>query len=170
MTLNPDQVGEAVWTGLVPEALVSGFGFGAMRFHLGANAGGARPAATAPDATLDLVVTIDPATNLVHQLQFRAWTKQDAGGGGAAGVFVVRAVAGVQIAGNGNGNGADDDDDEEDTKAAARKANAPMTYENGLPVRSRKKMLVMDYTVRLLEHGTRKAPDLDDEQKQLLGR
>jgi hypothetical protein len=45
-----------------------------------------------------------------------------------------------------------------------------MTWENGLPVRPRKKTTVMDYTVRLLDHGSVKAPELSDEQKKLLGR
>jgi hypothetical protein len=163
VTLNPDQVGEAVWAGLIPESVVSPMMMGGiMRFG-----GGARPAPTPPLATVDLAVTIDPGTSLVHQIQFRGWTKQNAMGKAAGGVFVVQAGGGGAV--TMTGGGGDDDDDDDEAKTETAKA-APMTWENGLPVRPRKKTTVMDYTVRLLDHGSVKAPELSDEQKKLLGR
>jgi hypothetical protein len=163
VTLNADQVGEAVWAGLIPESVVTPLTFGAF----GRVGMGHRAVPPTPDATLDLAVTIDPGTSLVHQIQFRGWSKQNAGGRAAGGgVFVVQAGGGaVTVAGGGN-----DEDEEEDSKTEAGKADAPMTFENGLPVRQRKKMSVMDYTVRLFDHGSKKAPELSDEQKKLLGR
>jgi len=162
VTLNPDQVGEAVWAGLVPESVVSPMMMGGiMRFG-----GGARSAPTPPLATVDLAVTIDPGTSLVHQIQFRSWSKQNNMGKAAGGVFVVQAGGGAMtVAGGGN-----DEDEEEDSKTEPGKANTPMPFENGLPVRPRKKTTVMDYTVRLFDHGSKKAPELSDEQKKLLGR
>ena len=164
VTLNPDQVGEAVWAGLIPEAVVTP----AMMMGAFGRIGvaGARPTPPAPDATVDLAVTIDPGTSLVHQIQFRGWSKQNAGGRMAGGAFVVQ-VGGGAVAMRG---GADEEDEEEDAKTEAGKADAPMTFENGLPVRPRKKTTVMDYTVRLFDHGSKKAPELSDEQKKLLGR
>ncbi|HZN38516.1 MAG TPA: hypothetical protein VFD82_06910 [Planctomycetota bacterium] len=164
VTLNADQVGEAVWAGLIPESVASPLMMGAFgRF----GAAGPRPAPATPDATVDLAVTIDPGTSLVHQIQFRGWSKQNAGGRAAGGgVFVVQAGGGA-VAMRGGG---DEEGEEEDTKAETGKAGAPMTFENGLPIRPRKKTTVMDYTVRLFDHGSKKAPELSDEQKKLLGR
>src|SRR5262245_43124208 len=161
VTLNADQVREAVWAGLIPESVASPLMGGIMRFG-----GGGRSAATPPLATVDLAVTIDPGTSLVHQIQFRSWSKQNAMGKAAGGVFVVQAGGGaVTTVGGGGG----DDDEEDEAKTETGKA-APMTWENGLPVRPRKKTTVMDYTVRLFDHGSKKAPELSDEQKKLLGR
>ncbi|HEX6810952.1 MAG TPA: hypothetical protein VF384_04940 [Planctomycetota bacterium] len=165
VSLNAEQVGEAIWSGLLPESLVTPAG--GVMFAMGG--GNARPVAPTPAATVDLAVTIDPATSLVHQIQFRAWNKENARGGAIGGnVFVVRAGGGVAVQGAND----DDDDEEEDEKDAkeAGKADAPLTYENGLPVRARKKTTVMDYTVRVLEHGSKQAPALSDAQKKLLGR
>ena len=81
-------------------------------------------------------------------------------------MFVVQAGGGAVTVGGGG----DEEEEEEDPKAEAGKADAPMTFENGLPVRPRKKTTVMDYTVRLFDHGSKKAPELSDDQKKLLGR
>jgi hypothetical protein len=165
VALTADQTAQAVYAGVIPPALTSG-ALGGMVFQM-AGAGGRRAAPPAPESTLDLAITFDPATGLVQQVRFRSWTKQDGGarvfraGGGA---IAVRAAAGVQVVGRGGG---DAEEEEEDEKPEAGKAG-PMQYEAGLPVRPRKKTSVVDYTVRLTEHGTAKAPVLSDEQKKLL--
>lgn len=171
VALDANQVAEAVWAGLLPETIATAMGFGGAQVvrlaAAGAAAGAAgagrtRPAATAPKSTIDLVVHLDPGTNLVHRLQFRGWTKENAmAGAGGAGVFVVQG-GGVNVARAG---GDEDDEDEQDVDP-----NAPLVYENGLPVRPRKKTSVFDVVVTLSEHGHVEAPALSDAQQQLLGR
>jgi len=167
VTLSADQVAEAVWAGLLPEAVTQASGIGGARvFRLAAGAGGgARPPADAPTTTLDLAVHLDPATNVIHRLHFRGWTKEDAGGPrlAAAGVMVVQ---GGRVAGAGG----DDEEEEEDDKAEQAAKDAPLTYENGLPVRPRKKTSVCDFVVNLREHGQHASPALDAVAKKLLGR
>ncbi len=157
-TLDQDQLADLLWSEALPPSLSQSI---SQIFRIGA--GGInqkRMGAPKPDATLDLVVHIDPATSLVQRLQFRCWTKDDMPGMGR--VVVVNGGA-VQAQG-------DDDEEEEDEKAKAGDANQPLRYENGLPVRPRKKTNVVDFTVRLSEHGKAVAPALDDTQKKLLGR
>lgn len=161
-TLNPDQVAELAWSGALPDGLFSGNG----AFAFGGMAGnGQRPPAPKPEATLDVAIALDPATSLVHDVHFRSWTKNS--GNGRHVVFRGGAGAIVQVAGAGQG---DDDEEEEDEKTAAAAKAAPMQYENGLPVRPRKKMAVADFAVRLRDHGTAKAPELTDAQRKLLRR
>lgn len=166
VTLSADQVADAVWAGLLPEAIVTANGLGGGRIvRMGMNIGGGnRTPATPPDTTIDLAIHLDPATNLIHQLHFRGWTKEAQGG--AAGVFVVQA-GGARVAGGGD---EEEDDEEDETKEAAAKKDAPLVYENGLPTRPRKKTSVCDVTVKLSQHGQTPAPALTDAQKQLLGR
>jgi len=130
-------------------------------FRIQAGGGKVRAAAQKPDATVDLVVHLDPATSLVERLQFRCWTKDDA----QVGRFVVVNGAGAVQAGDD-----EDDEDEADASATGGAANQPLRYENGLPVRPRKKTNVMDFTVRLLKHGKVAPPTLDEAQRRLLGR
>lgn len=161
VALSPDQVGAAVWSGLVPGALAGSNSLNAFAMLLAARKGGARPAATPPASTVDLAITLDPATGLVHQLQFRSWTKQDARQGN---MVIAQGGGVVQVAQGGQG----DAQEEEPAEGEAGKAPAPMQYENGLPVRPRAKQSVMDYTVRFSEHGKRAAPTLSAAQKKLL--
>jgi len=166
VALTADQTTQALYAGVIPPALTSG-AFGGMVFQM-AGAGGARAAPPAPESTLDLAITFDPATGLVQQVRFRSWTKQEAGGRvfrAGGGAIAVRAVAGVQIGGRGGDDA--EEEEEDDEKPEAGKAG-PLQYEGGLPVRPRKKTSVVDYTVRLRDHGTAKAPALTDEQKKLL--
>lgn len=164
VTLNPDQVAALAWSGLVPGA-IGGGGSNPFAIMVAMQQGGQRPAAPTPTGTVDLVITLDPATSQVHQLQFRSWNKQDQMVAGGR-VMVFRQAGGqVQIGGN-------DEDDEEEAEAAAKegagKADAPLQYENGLPVRPRKKTTVMDFTLRLQNHGKASQPALPDKAKQLL--
>lgn len=167
VTLSAAQTAQAVYAGLIPDSLAANAGFGGMVFQMGgAGNAGPRAAPPAPDATVDLAITFDPSTSLVQQVQFRSWMKQDGGGRvirGAGGAIAVRAVAGFQVGGQGG-----QEEEEEEEKPDATKPAQPMQYEGGLPVRPRKKTTVVDYTVRLREHGTAKAPGLTDEQKKLL--
>ncbi len=165
-TLTADQAAQLVWSGALPAALVTpGEAGSVFRFAaMGARAGGARPAATTPDATVDLAIHLDPGTNLVHKLHFRGWTKANAAG--APGVVMVAAGAGRIAIG-----GADEEEEDEDEDDAAEPAaDAPLVWENGLPNRPRKKVAVNDVVVKLTDHGTTQAAPLTDVQRQLLGR
>jgi hypothetical protein len=167
VSLTPDQVTEAVWAGLLPENIAQAAeGMGMFRM-VGGAAKGARPAPNEPSAQVDLAIHLDPATGIVHQLHFRGWAKADGPGArfaGAGGVVVVgRAI--------GPGGGGDEEEEEEESdKEAAAQKDAPLVYENGLPVRPRKKTTVNDCTVRLRDHGQKPAAELTTEQKRLLGR
>ncbi len=158
VTLRDEQVAEAIWTGLVPASLCEAMGGGVFMLA-GGNAAAKRPPAPTPTATVDLAISLDPATGVVHQLQFRAWTKEDARMGN---IRIVRAGGGVQVA---NGGEAAADEDDKDDPAP----DAPLVYENGLPKRPRKKMSVADYTIRLQQHGKATPPESNDRQKLLLG-
>lgn len=163
VALGPDQVAEAVWAGLLPEAISSMSGSAqVLRFAVAGAAAGGRPAATAPTTTIDLVVYLDPGTNLIHRLHFRGWTKQDAMAGMAGGGLIVAQGAAVRV---GRAGGAEDEDEHDDVDP-----DAPLVYESGLPVRPRKQTTVCDVVVGLSDHGHVVAPPLSAEQKQLLGR
>lgn len=166
VALNADQVAELAWTDALPDALLAD----AMnfRFALMGAAGGQRAAAQAPTGTVDLAIAIDPGTSLVQNLHFRCWTKTD---GNQRVVFGGRAGGVVQVVGGAKPAGADDNDETDDEKSEdAKAADGPLSYQDGLPKRMRKRMQVMDYTVRLTEHGTKKAPDLSPPVLELLRR
>lgn len=156
-TLTREQLGEALWAGAVPPAFCAST---SNVFRMMGRAGGKvqRGAAEPPDATVDVAVYLDPATSLVQQVQLRSWMKDDIQRGGA-GVVVVRGGA-IQA----NGGGEEEEEDEEVGK------QEPLRYEQGLPLRSRKKTTVTDVTVRLADHGKTAAPTLDERQRRLLGR
>lgn len=163
VALNADQVAEAVWAGLLPEAIITVTG-GSRIFRLGAaigGGGGARPPLPPPTTTVDVAFHLDPGTNLIHQIHFRGYTKSDGKMGG--GMVVMQAAGGVVRAGG------DDEEEEADEKDEA-KTDAPLVYDNGLPNRPRKKVSVADYKIRFTEHGNKQPPPWTDLQKKLLGR
>jgi hypothetical protein len=165
VTLSPEQVAEAVWTGALPESLVQSAMMGiAMIAGVG---GGARPAAPVPTATIDLALQFDPATGVIHRLHFRSWVAEDAMVRGMGAVRIVRAGGAVMVAGGG---GDDDQDGEEEKDEPAADAKAPLNYEHGLPLRPRKKTTVNDFVIELSNHGQMPAPELDALQRKLLGR
>jgi hypothetical protein len=153
VTLNSDQVSEMIWSGALPLSLTESGAINmiAIGQQFGANKQ-LRPAARAPEATIDLAISIDPGTNLVHSIRARAWAKDDPNG---MAVFI-----GGNIANNG--------DEEEDEEEEDPDANAPLVYEDGIPKRSRKDRTVSDWDLRLMEHGQHAPTPLSDKQKQLL--
>lgn len=163
VTLNPDQVAALAWTATLPNAVLADSTN--FRFALMAAAGGNRTPAQAPDVTIDLAIAIDPGTSLVQNLHFRCWSKTDGN------QRVVFAGGAVQVMGGAKPASADENDADDDEKTDdTKKADAPLSYQDGLPKRPRKRMQVMDYTVRLTEHGTRKAPELSPLVTKLLRR
>jgi hypothetical protein len=153
VTLNADQVGELFWSGALPESMGTNNGNGNV-FRIARQVGGgraARAAATPPDVTMDLAISLDPSTHLVHEIRARAWAKENAN----MAVFVINGRIG------GNADDEEEDEDEVDE-------SAPLVYEKGLPKRPRKKMSVANFTLRLTEHGQRAKAELNDKQRSLL--
>ncbi|MCA8977098.1 MAG: hypothetical protein KDC98_20415 [Planctomycetes bacterium] len=158
VTLNQDQVADAIWAGALPAALSSGIAGRVIR--LAAGMGGGRTAAQKPDTTVDLAIKFDPATGLIHELHFRAYAGQQQGLAGGRNIVIQQFGAGqVRVGGN------DEAEEEEETEP---EPGAPLQFENGLPRRSRKQKSVTDFSVRLTEHGQATAPALSDAQKKLL--
>lgn len=145
-TLNADQASELLWQGLVPPTLLSA-SLGDLPFNLRGRQGPRNPA-TPVAATVDLAVTIDPATGDIRRLHLRAWNPANAGAGQG---FVVFQAGGQVIAGQGQAEAEAADEPD---------PNAPLTWQDGLPVRPRAKMVVRDYVVRLQDQGTAKPPEL----------
>ena len=159
VTLNADQVGELMWSGCLPESLSQGnFGQVINLVVGGGNAG--RQAATPPNTTIDLAISLDPGTNLVHQIHVRAWTEANPNGG------MLAFPAGRVVFGEEE----EEEEEEEETNEKEEEAddNKPLEYAKGLPKRSRKKTSVANFTLQLRNHGQQAKPELNDLQKSLL--
>ncbi|MFM1873648.1 MAG: hypothetical protein RL398_3070 [Planctomycetota bacterium] len=158
--LTKAQIAELEWNSLLPPAVLSSMPNFAAIMLFGQPAA-ERPEATSTTATIDLAIVYDPAMLTVYELRFRSWQSQEQMMQMGGGVMVQVGQAGVvQVQ-----REAEAEDDDEGDEA---KPQGPMQYEKGLPVRSRKGMSVMDYVVRLRDHGQTKAPELTDAQKRLL--
>jgi hypothetical protein len=153
VTLNAEQVGELIWSGCLPRSLSQGHFAQAINIVIGGNAG--RQAATPPNTTIDLAVSLDPGTNLVHQIRVRAWTKSDQNGGALA----------VPVGGIAIGRVEEEEEEEEEEEADD---NKPLEYVKGLPKRSRRKASVANFTLQLENHGQQAKTELTARQKSLL--
>lgn len=161
ITLNPDQVADAAFGDLLPDALLTNANPFAQLVRMQVAGNAARPPAPRPESTVDLAIFVDPATGTVHELRFRTWTKQDERFAGAARGVVVRNGV-VQQVGPG-------DEEEEEEKEDAAKSEGPLRYVDGLPERKRSKMIVRDCVLKLAGHGRTAAPELTQTQRRLLG-
>tara|TARA_R110002073_G_scaffold217937_1_gene378208 strand:- start:654 stop:1775 length:1122 start_codon:yes stop_codon:yes gene_type:complete len=161
VTLNADQIGELMWSGCLPESLSQG-NFGQVIRLVAGRANAARRAATPPDTTIDLAISLDPGTNLVHQIQVRAWTKADPNGG------MLAFPAGRIAVGRAVGGEDEEEEEEEVEEEEEAQANKPLEYSKGLPKRSRKKTSVANFTLQLHNHGQQAKPELTELQKSLL--
>ncbi|MGK0517442.1 MAG: hypothetical protein ACJAUC_000120 [Planctomycetota bacterium] len=158
VTLNAEQVGELMWSGSLPESLSQGNFGQVINIVMGGNAG--RRAATPPNTTIDLAISLDPGTNLVHQIRVRAWTEANQNGGVFA--FAAGRVAVGQAVGD------DDEEAEPNEDEDEAEDNKPLEYSKGLPKRSRKKTSVANFTLSLENHGQQAKPQLNDRQQSLL--
>lgn len=159
VTLNAEQVGELMWSGGLPESLSQGNFGQVINIVMGGKAG--RRAATPPETTIDLAISLDPGTNLVHQIRVRAWTKANQNGG-------VFAFPAGRIALGAAVNEDEEEEEEDDEDADEAEGNKPLEYSKGLPKRSRKKTSVANFTLQLENHGQQPKPQLNDRQKSLL--
>lgn len=157
VTLNPDQIGELLWSGSLPETMANGL-TSVLRIAAGGRGQNLRTAATPPDVTVDLAIAIEPGANRVHEIRGRAWKKAQGRRGG-----VIAFPAGrVQVLG-GQANDDEEGDDEQEVDP-----KAPLVYENGLPKRPRKKMTITNFRLGLSAHGQTEPEVLNDRQKRLL--
>lgn len=132
-------------------------GFGGMVVKLGAlgGAGGGEP-----DLTIDLAVTVDPATALVHRVRSATYQEGGMPGGGR-----------VVIGGGGGGLGDDDegDEEEEEEQVKTHDAQGNRLYKRGLPVRKLKDSLSkMEFDISFTKHGQPYVFELDDAGRKLL--
>jgi hypothetical protein len=116
--------------------------------------GGRKGVAPQVDVEADLAFFIDPATQHVHQLRIRSYTKS-----GAMAVRVFVAAGGATPAGE-----EEEEEDEADPKA-------PLQFKSGLPVRKVKKdqTSVCTYEIKMKDHGKATLPELDASARELLG-
>lgn len=160
-TLNADQVADAFWSGAVPASGSPGGGivFMAMAGAAAGAPGGAKPPAPPkPEGVVDVAFWIDPVTNHLLRVHVRSHTAGAAAArfGGAGGAVIVV-----------NGGVVEEEKEEEEAEAGK---DAPLQFEDGLPLRKKKDTTQVDYDLRFTDHGTAKAPALDAQGKRLLGR
>ncbi|MGC6486140.1 MAG: hypothetical protein ACON4Z_00710 [Planctomycetota bacterium] len=164
VTLTADQTAELLWSGALPQGLKSAGGMMGQAIQLNLVAGGAgapRPAATAPDLTLDLAISLDPGTNTIFEIRGKAWAEKNRNGN----VFVFRggAVA-VQVGAEAD----DEDEDEDEDERPAQDPGAPLRYADGLPVRDSEELTSVPFRLVLRDHGRAPAPELPAAAARLL--
>lgn len=150
-TLTPEQIGELIFAGALPKPFAA-----TTSVRMGA---AGRAAASPPEATVDLAITFDPATGIVHRVHLRTYSKARGGAmvmiGGRGGRGQVASVV---------------EPEKKEDQAVEPLPGKPMEYIEGLPVRPSSGMMVTNFEVRLHDHGRVAVPVLDDQQQRLLGR
>jgi hypothetical protein len=153
-TLTAEQAAEAVWSGLLPESFVVGLSLTLPR-------GGARAPAPLPTATVDVAVHFDPAGGAVRRVHVRSWLTPEIQRGGR---IAMRFNA------EGRPERVDPADVEADEAANAEARKQPLRFDDGLPLRPRRGLLVSDLVLDLGEPGKTTAPELDAAARALLQR
>ena len=116
-----------------------------------------RGSSSAPDITLDLAFYVDPETNLIHRIKAKAYQASSMGNV----QFRIAGAGGAINAGVG-------DEEEEEQVEEIDDAGNPQ-YKKGLRVRKiDDSMSVMEFDVRLSEHGKSFALALDQDTRTLL--
>lgn len=161
VTLEGDAARELIFAGALPDPR-EGFSFSSVVLRA---AGGVRVQMPKEDRVVDLAFFVDPVTRNLMRVRARVAARSQGfalAGGGAA---VVQVGGGGQVLQFG---GRPQPEAEEDEEAAATQPSP--AFEDGLPVR--KVDPATDYAhvdLRLAEHGTAKAPELDAKARVLLG-
>lgn len=151
-TLTREQIGELLFAGAHPRP------FSATR-QVAVGPGGRAPA-TVPDAVLDFAIAFDPATKLVLRIRSMCYSKASGGAAVLVGGVAARPVAPPRA-------------NEPEPKAEPQPEpaeGAPLEYTDGLPVRAAEGKQVLEFDLRLRDHGKATAPTLDAAQLRLLGR
>ena len=158
VTLSPEQVAELTLSGGIDDRIVM---TSMSQLVAQLRQAGDAPKVMQPEARIDLVVWLDPATDLVQQLHFRTWAKSSS------------ARTSRPAAGQGDGEPGQPAPkpagDATESAAPDAPTDGSVFDDSGLPIRERKDTLVTDYVLRLRDHGKTSAPPLTDVQKSLLG-
>ncbi len=152
--LDEDDARTLLWSGSIPNDkggnTTLGVGGGAVAIRAFGGAIGGR--AAKPDTFVDLAISFDPATKMIHRITGRSFTESKVGRVGG------RIVLG------GLGRGLEEEEEEKEEKEG--------TYKNGLPVPSRslvKKSTVVEFTFDFKNHNQAKTPKLSPRARALLG-
>jgi len=157
-SLSGDTAQNLVWGGAIPEpGGGNSSGAGVMRVVMVGGGGAFARAPAKGKITVDIAVSIDPATSLVHEVKVRTYSK-------ANNAFGPRVVMG------GRGFGGDEEDDEEDEEKKEEEDFDPENpkFKRGLPVRKKKGKTFMKFDLALTQHNSAVLPDLDRRARALL--
>ena len=145
-----------LWGGVIPEP--AGGGRGAMQIVMIAGGGGAlRRAAPKVNMTVDLAISIDPATSLVHEVKVRTYSTAN-----------NAAFGGMIIRGRGFGGEEEDDEDEEDEEEEEDFDPEEPKFKGALPVRKKKGKTFMKFDISITQHNNAVLPDLNARARSLL--
>lgn len=131
-------------------------GFGGMAMKLGGMGGDAKE----PDLTIDLALTVDPATALVHRVRSATYQEGGLPGGGR-----------VMVGGAGFGEEEEEEEEKEEDKeeVKTRDAQGNRIYKRGLPIRKLKDSLSrMEFDISFTKHGQPYVFELDAAGRKLL--
>jgi hypothetical protein len=151
--LDEDDARTLLWSGSIPDDKGGNttFGVGGGALVIRAFGGAIGGGAAKPDIFVDLAISFDPATKMIHRITGRSFTESKVGRVGG------RIVLG------GLGRGLEEEEEEEVKEG---------TYKNGLPVPSRslvKKSTVVEFTFDFKNHNQAKTPKLSTRARALLG-
>lgn len=150
-SVTGDRAQNLLWAGAIPEPS-GGSSTGAVQMVMvgGGGAFAARPAKG--KVTIDVAVSLDPATSLVHAVKIRTYSK---------GTAFARAV----IVGGGFGQKEEEEEEEEEEKEFDPQNPK---FKHGLPVRKKKDKTFMKFDIQLKQHNSAVLPDLDARARALL--
>lgn len=149
-SLSGETARNLVWGGAIPEGSTGGGGAGVMRVVMVGGAGGPIAARGGKGQMIvDVAVSLDPATSLVHRVRVRTYSKSD-------NAFTVV----------GGRFGGDEDEDEE--KEAEEFDPENPKFKAGLPVRKKKGKTFVKFDVAITQHNSAVRPDLDRRARVLL--
>lgn len=154
ITLDEDDALDLLWSGSVPtgKQSTSGGARGNFAQVFAARLGGNAPK---PDVSLELAISFDPGTRLIHKIHGRAITK------------VIGNAFGANIVFGGAVRGRNQEDEEEEEEEVK-----PGTFKNGLTVHSKdefKSATVVEFTYEFQNHDQASMVHLDARARRLLG-
>lgn len=145
---------DLAWSGAIPEPGTSGSSAGVVRMVMVGGGGAFAAPAAKGKITVDVAVSLDPATSLVHKVRVHAYSTANNPFG--PGVIVRR------------GFGGEDEEEEEEDKEEKEFDPQDPKFEGGLPVRKKKGKTFMRFELALTQHNSAVLPDLDGRARALL--
>jgi hypothetical protein len=158
ISISGEDAQNLLWGGVIPEPSASGSAGAMQVVMIGGAGGGFRRAAPKVKMTVDLAISIDPATSLVHKIKVRTYSKAN---NNRFGGMVIRA------GGGGFGEDEDDEDEEDEEEEAQEFDPENPKFEGALPVRKKKGKNVMKFNITITEHNSA-VLDLNARARSLL--